>query len=225
LSDERGREDGFIHRILFAMPATRALEWTDEDVDQETHGEYAKVVQGLQALSGEAVVMHFTREGKATWREWITGHYDEMNALDFPSALRGPWAKLEGYCARLALILQLTRAMCRAGTVRDDVVDEASVAGAATLVDGYFKDHTRSVYSRLHESPHDRRVGLALQWITRHGGEVSARELLTYKVAGCSTAREVEALLADLVERGLGTVRKESPPGGGRIRKVFRVHT
>ena len=52
-------------------------------------------------------VVFFTNAGKAAFdRQWDF-HVVEVNAADFPDALRGVWSKLETYAGRLCLILTL----------------------------------------------------------------------------------------------------------------------
>ena len=50
LADERGREDGFVHRILFACPAPCDLVWTEASIPNTIQEKYATVVEQLQAL-------------------------------------------------------------------------------------------------------------------------------------------------------------------------------
>jgi putative DNA primase/helicase len=91
----------------------------------------------LVSLSGEA---------KTLWTHLVNTLSEEMEAPGFPARLKGPWAKLEGYLARLALIL----GMCR--IVADDVperVEQIDMLNASLLLD-YFKSHTRRVYAGLY---------------------------------------------------------------------------
>ena len=230
LSDERGREDGFVHRILFACPTPCDLVWTEANIAQQGQDQYATVVERLYALQGDTSdpenqrprILHLTPAGKAAFVEWATAHYAALNTPDLPPMLRGPWAKLEGYCARLALVLHLTRLVC--DEVQQEDIDDISVLSAAALVD-YFKSHARIVYAQLHASPEDKRTKAARQWIVRHGGEATVRDLYRYKVAGCTTHKDAEALLELLAGAGYGTLADEVPPTGGHRRKVFRVHT
>jgi hypothetical protein len=229
LTDERGREDGFVHRILFSCPAPCDITWTEAHIDQAMQDQYAAVVERLYALPGDTSdpetqrprILQLTPAGKATFVEWAMAHYHELNAPDLSPMLRGPWAKFEGYCARLALVLHLTRLVC--GEVQHEAIDDISVFSAAAMVD-YCKSHARIVYAQLHASPEDKRVDAARQWIGRHGGEATVRDLYTYKVAGCATTHDAEALVELLVSQGYGTLTDEVPPTGGHRRKVFRVH-
>jgi hypothetical protein len=230
LADERGREDGFVHRILFACPAPRDLVWTEANIPPTIREHYATVVEQLQALQWvtedpEGCAPHvipLTPAGKAVFVEWATTHYAELNAPDLLPQLRGPWAKLEGYCARLALVLQMTRLAC--GEAQGEAIDDTSVLRAAALID-YFKSHARLVYAQLHASPEAKRLEAARHWMSRHGGEATLRDLYRYKVAGCTTPQDAETLLEALVSHGYGSVVEEAPPSGGHHRKVFRLQT
>ncbi len=62
------------------------------------------------------------------------------------------------------------------GSPEGDIQPE-SVERAVQLVD-YLKAHTRRVYARLHQVPGDARLDAAVDWIRRHGGECTARDLL-----------------------------------------------
>jgi hypothetical protein len=81
------------------------------------------------------------------------------------------------------------------------------VQGAASLV-RYFISHATRVYARLHCTPEDKRVELALSWMKARRGTVSARELQMNGVAGVKSAAEAKALIAMLQDRGYGTVQE-----------------
>lgn len=151
-----------------------------------------------------------TPGAKRLWVEWVNSHNREQDQDGFPEYLYGPWAKLESYCARFALILCETHYVC--GEINTEEVDEMIMRKAITLVE-YFKDHTRRTYARLRCTPEDRKVLDALNWIRRHGGQATAREMLRGNVAGVKKAVEAEHLLRELVERGYGTLT-ESPSRG-----------
>lgn len=229
LADERGREDGFVHRILFACPAPCDLRWTEASIPLAVQDQYANVVEHLSALHEDMPdpegsrprILRLTQTGKVAFVEWVTSHYADLASPDLPPKLRGPWAKLEGYCARLALVLHLTRMVC--GEAQQEDIDNVSVLSAALLVD-YFKSHARLVYAHLHATPEEKRAEAARQWIVRHGGEATLRDLYRYKVAGCTTPKDAEALLDVLVSHGYGSLSDKVPPTGGHKRKVFRVH-
>lgn len=224
LSDERGREDGFLHRVLFSFPDPMPLRWTEEEQDQAVLDAYCAVFEELWKLkpvaaadgTATARVLPLSSAAKQEWREWITRHYEEQKAEDFSEQLCGPWSKLEGYAARFALIVHCLRHA--AGEIIEfDTVMEDSVASAWSLAH-YFKSHARRVYARLLTSAADKRAAAIAEWIKKHNGRASARDLLRANVAGIKKASEANTLLTDLVDRRWGNIEKK-----GRQR-IFVLH-
>jgi hypothetical protein len=174
------------------------------------------VFDGLWTLQGvpprDPRVVTFTRTGRHTFVECANALYTELADPDFPDTLRGPFAKLEGYGARLALLLQLCRVVCE--EAHGEAVDERSVLAAAALLH-YFKSHARRMYGRLHATPTEQRVARALHWFETHRArEFTMRELLRAKVGGSTTRQEMERLLGNLTDRGLGYIRHRQTSNG-----------
>jgi hypothetical protein len=220
LADERGREDGFVHRVLFAFPEQISPRWTDAVVSEATIQGYTQVVQRLLALkdhegAGPRVVT-FTPKGHAAYVELVNELYALLDSPDCPASMRGPLAKLEGYAARLALILQMSR--LAAGETEMEAVEEVSVIGAAALVH-YFRVHAKRVYAQLACTPEDKEVSVALSWILAHGGSASLRELVRNNVAGVKSATDAHSLLVKLQDRRYGVVTE-----GDKNRVVFTLH-
>src|SRR5205823_2518980 len=95
-------------------------------------------------------LVRLTEDGKREWQAFTDGHAAELNGDSFPDHLRGPWAKLRGYCGRLALIVHCLRRAC--GEVQGRDVDGESMAHAARLV-GYFKAHARRALAAMGADP------------------------------------------------------------------------
>lgn len=226
--DERNREDGFLHRVLFSYPhCLEGTPWSEAEPSEALTGAWSAVVGWLHRLAmredGDDLrpaTVHFTAQAKARWVEWFNEHRAELRGEDFPDHLRGPWAKFECYAARLALVLQYLRAavtqataeVCdfdTAGPVAEADwpglvvdVDEWSVVCAGAVVE-YFKSHTRRVYERLKSSPADDRARRVVEWIRRKkGGRCTVRDLQMARHA--KLASEARKLIRDLVDRGLG---------------------
>ena len=49
-------------------------------------------------------MLSFDDSGRSAWQQFTDDHAAERNARDFPGCLSGPWSKLRGYTARLALL-------------------------------------------------------------------------------------------------------------------------
>jgi hypothetical protein len=209
LIDPQGREDGMEARILFSCPdSIENAEWTEKTVEGELI--YAETCHKLFNLQGREMV-EFSHGAKTLWVQWINEHRKET----LPDNLRSAWAKLEGYCARLALVLFETH-KAASGTKPTDL-DEASIQGAIDLIE-YFKSHATRVYSRITLQHDTSRIGTARTWIKKRGGTVSARDIQRYRVGGVRTSEEAIELLNDLAEENLGVV-SENP----RNQVIFKM--
>jgi hypothetical protein len=220
LSDERNRQDGFVHRWLFSWPESVPPACTDVGLPEEIRKAYEELVGKLLHLPAQLVdaPLHFTPFGQTLWFCHADSHTLEMNELAFPDNLRGPWRKLLSYAARFCIILQLSRYVC--GEADSELVDETSVEGAWTLV-RYFKEHLGKVYRRLKkEPPNEKTIGL-LEWITAQGGQASIRQVLSAKVAGCRTKGDVLAIFERLQRGRVGFISSEC--GHGPASVIFRL--
>jgi hypothetical protein len=171
--------DGFIDRVLFSFPdELPATAETWAEIDPQTLAGLHRVMGALRKLEmvpvkeGEVVkgwrpfVVNLTRCGKETWLKFTQGHAKERNADDFPHCLAGPWSKLRGYCARLALIIHYLRWACGeidGGNQAD--VDGESVRRAALLV-AYFKSHARKVYALIDADDRVSEARRVVRWLT-----------------------------------------------------------
>lgn len=230
LTDEEGREDGFIHRVLFVYPDPVPGGWTEDTISPQTREAYLRLFESLWKLAPavndagqpEPLAVTFTPGGKDAWVRWDNEHHQEMNAPGFPEQLKGPWAKLEAYCARFALVIQVVRHAT--GEADSEQVDALSVASAAALVE-YLKAHTRRVYRRLRATKEDKLAAAIVEWAQgKRLTRVTARQLYTDEVAGIRTPSEAEAALRLLEDRGYGFVEKVKPERG-RPSVVFTFFT
>jgi len=132
----------------------------------------------------------------------------------FPPNLEGTWAKLEGYAARLALVIHEIRfALGEAG----EDVDAVSMTGAIKLID-YFKSHARKVYAKLKFSAEDKKVLGAVDWIEKQGGKVTVRDICRSGVCNIKKTSEAKALFRELQDRGHGKI-----VSGEREGEVFEI--
>ena len=223
LTDERGREDGFIHRLLFAYPeAIPPGAWSDAAISEEAEHAWHRVIEHLGALEPDVdehgtvhpKVVFFTEAAKRLRAEFYTLHSAERAHPQFAVHLRGAWAKLRSYFPRLALTLHELRAAC--GEAHGEAVDEVSTLGAGALVD-YFKSHAERVYRQLRVRPDDKRAAALERWIRSHGGQCSARDVAKHEVAGIKKASDAGAALRDLQDRGKGRLTSGRRGGVGFV--------
>lgn len=188
LSSIRGSssgEDGWVPRILFSYPEPIPSEdWTEATIPDHLLEEWSGAVNRLwrrpmvQDEKGR-LRPYFVRmedEAKPLWTGWVNAHRAETRSLDFPKSYASAWSKMEGYAARLALILsQLRQAYGTAAEGPPRNVSPADIAGACKLAN-YFKAHfRRSMVDlvRRWDVPDD--CDAILKWI-RHSGRSSFSE-------------------------------------------------
>ncbi len=216
LADGRGREDGFLHRILFTFPdAIRPGTWSEAEVTNAMVSRWALAVRELSQLqpsaNGGPVVLEFTPAGKRAWVLLFNEHRDSRSAPELPPQMTGPLAKMENYAARLTLLVHLLREV--SGDPSDEGVDDESVAAGWALAD-YFAAHAERVYPRVHADRSDRKVEQVVSWVRRRGGECTARELLTHEVAGVKKAADSTRLMQEVVERGWARLEDRKASNG-----------
>ena len=103
----RERDDGLLDRWLFAFPDRLPTPNASERsrVANETLDDLAEVVRRLWMLEMEEAggphlrpkVVYLSNAGRDEVFRRYDEHVDQVNAADFPEALRGPWSKLEEY--------------------------------------------------------------------------------------------------------------------------------
>src|SRR5262249_53515537 len=141
LADYQGRNDGFLHRILFVFPrASTGTDWTDVSVTQESRASWLNTLVGLRSLAMRELedgdlgyqVVQFAPAAKEAWIGWWNAHAAEMRSPDLPIQMVGPWGKLKAYAARLALILHYLW-LVQTGQDEGDL-EEAGVDRAVRLI-------------------------------------------------------------------------------------------
>ncbi len=229
-------ESGMAARLLFAMPPRRVKRWTEADVDADTEAAVAAVFGRLFALEMETDpegfgdepeyrprVVPLSPKGKAAWIRFYNEHAREQ--ADLSGDLSAAWSKLEGYAARLALVVHLIR--CAAGdpAVPESTtpVDEASIAAGVTLA-RWFGDEARRVYAILSESEGAREQRELAEWIGRKGGTLTPSELAHGLRRFRNRPEAAEGALAELVAAGVGEWVPDDHDGqGGRPTRRFRL--
>ena len=172
----QGREDGLLDRFVVAYPAPTPSRWSDDEISEGALGTYRSLYDDLRDKhmpedeygDPEPVRIHFAPDAKAVLKDAINAHREEMEQVGFPSRLKGPWAKMEAYLARLCLILALSRAVYEEAAER---VETRDVLKATVLLD-YFKNHARRAYVGLYgENTDDRLAEDVARFLKGRGGE------------------------------------------------------
>ncbi|MBE3123428.1 MAG: DUF3987 domain-containing protein [Planctomycetes bacterium] len=138
--------------------------------------------------------------------------------------LAAAFSKLEGYAARLALVVSLARWAENPGTlgIGPTAVDMESLRAGIEIVE-WAKNETRRIYVMLSEDDEDRERREVLEVVERRGGSITVRQLQQSRLHDLK-AEEAEEILAAMVADGLGRW-VDVPPGpkGGRPTRYFRA--
>jgi len=226
-------ESGMAARVLYAMPPRKPKRWTEADVNADTEEAVASVFDRLFGMTmevedegdksgGRPRLVTLAEDGKAAWVLFYNEHATEQAELSGDEA--AAWSKLEGYAARIALVIHLTRWAADDATLRDPArADEASIAAGVTLA-RWFGNEARRVYAILGESDEGRESRRLVEWIERKGGSVTVRDLTHGVRAYRGDPDKAERDLTALVEAGIGRWEANAlGPKGGRPAQRFRL--
>ncbi len=191
LRDDRGRDNGFLDRIVFSFPDEFPdRQWTDQEVSPEAERDWSEAIDRLYAVSMRVVDDHprpwlakFTPEARARFVSWFNRNGREMGE---PESRAGAMSKAEGRLARLALILSRLRLACDPCQVLQDAdgvppVSLADVEGAVRLTE-YFANHLEGAAHRMTRGTGSADALLLAEWAKRNKlplfREAEARETL-----------------------------------------------
>ena len=202
--------NGLAARLLVAMPPRTAKTWSDAAVHPDLKKDIERLFGRLLAIQfrqGEddqpaPIDIPLSADGKGAWVAFYDAHAREQT--DLVGELAAAWSKLEGYAARLALIVHLVRVAADDPTVNPDEIDAESIQSGAALV-GWFGHEAKRVYQTFGESDEDRERRQVVELIRRKGGEISARDLQRSTRRFRGSAEEAKKALTGLAELGLGS--------------------
>lgn len=169
----------------------------------------------------QPVLLPLTPASKAAWIEFYNAHAQEQ--VELTGDLAAAWSKLEGYAARLALVVHCVRWAVEDRSLGDaDAIDEESVRSGVVL-SNWFGHEARRVYAMIGESDEQREHRRLVELIDRKGGTITPRELMRSSSA-VNTAEAAEAALEALVRARHGEWETAAPgPKGGRPTRRFRL--
>lgn len=212
------------------MPRRRAKRWTEAEISPLSEASLLAIFERLYELDfvrdadGDAhpITLPLSPAGKAAWIKFYNEHGQEQ--ADLTGDLSAAWSKLEGYAARLALVMHCVRWAAEDPALpAADEVDDVSVEAGITL-SRWFGHEARRVYGILSENDETRARRQLIEWIERRGGSVTLREL-THGVRQYRCKNEAaRAALDDLVKTGIGRWTQPAPgSAGGRPSPCFEL--
>ncbi len=213
--------DGLAARLLMGWPPSTVKRWREADVSEDTADCIDLVVQKLYWLEPELDAagepypkpIGFSIEGKRAWVEWYNAFAEGQQGL--AAELASAAAKIEGYAARLSLIVHCVR------QVDDELpcdapIDGASVAAGVAIAEWCWAEAQR-IYAMLAESPAEAMRRELMEFVRAHGAEgITPNELKasSRRYRGAGAAREaLDRLVADGFARW---ERRPAGPRGGR---------
>lgn|GEM_PF-6363501 len=108
-------EAGLAARLLMAMPPVKRRQWNEATVQKSVLNRYDTTITRLMALpmggnvwEPEPIGLPMTPKAKALFIEFYNAHNAQQQAGE-GGDLAAAWSKLEGYAARLALIIHCVR--------------------------------------------------------------------------------------------------------------------
>jgi hypothetical protein len=153
--------------------------------------------------------------------DFYDGHAAEQEQLE--GDLAAAWGKLEGYCARLALVIQIVKGAISGCASLPNAVGSNSVKAAVTLV-RWFGYEAKRVYAALGEDDVNRERRRLIEWIQARGGSVTVREIQQLGTSRYRGSAEVaDAALEELAKDGAGNW-VEVPAGGKGGRPTRQFH-
>lgn len=227
------REDGLLDRFLYAYPEPVRTVWSDDGISTEAERGVLNLYESLRSLEmdkdeyGDPIPtrVHFSPEAKDLFVEVFNGHRAEMEAPGFPDQLKGPWAKLESYFARIILLLAVMRCAENGVPGVPETVEPGDVRNASVLL-SYFKSNARRVFTD--PSNVNRLDGLAKDVATaldKNGGTLEGEPTEVWMQIDSPHAPDrSDELTKDLLEiaKGNPSIGVHSSKSNGRRRlKVF----
>ena len=162
LAKENRSQNGFIHRLLFAILDKLQKEyWSETELDPVVSENWQIILSKLLCLSitldetsnPNPEILRFTPEAKQILFEWQKATTNQSNNAK-NEEISGIYSKLEIYAVRLSLILELLFYACNKSDKK--AISDISIKGALKLVE-YFKNSALKVNSIIsNASPLDK---------------------------------------------------------------------
>jgi hypothetical protein len=211
------------------MPPRRAKQWTEADVCQELQEQIEAVFERLLSMNmqddgfggTEPVSIPLTMDGQNAWIAFYDEHATQQAQIA-GGDLAAAWSKLEGYAARLLLIIHCVRVACGDESLKtDDYIDESSIEAAVTIA-RWFGEEIKRIYGMLSEDDDQRDNRRLLEQIQARDGRITVRDLMRTTRRFQGSAEVARSALQQLADIGWGSFENvQAGAGGGRPSEVF----
>ena len=148
----RGKvQSGFVDRWLFAFPEkVKYPKFNDVDIDEKIAKNWHKIIKRILDLPFDETpkVVPLSATAKAIFKEWYDKLADQKNCGG--SSFAGIATKMDRYCGRLALGLEVMKYGCKESRLED--ISEDSMRGAIALC-YYFMACAMKAHKHFYTSP------------------------------------------------------------------------
>ncbi len=212
-------DSGLLARFLVQMPPRKSSVWSEDDVSEEARQRYTRLIHAISERSRHAVeepiTIQLSDDAKALFVDFVNRHGQEQTQLH--DASDAAWSKLEGYAARIALILHACT-LYDGDRPSGEICSESLQAGtmqAAIRIVNWFKREALRAYRFLGGkaagiTPEE--ISLK-EYILSREGNVSVRDLQNgprrYRTPGSA-----EKALENLRSKGILEIYAYAPPTG-----------
>ncbi|MEQ8849249.1 DUF3987 domain-containing protein [Botrimarina sp.] len=213
---------GFAARLLMAAPPLKVKQWSEREVSDASQRRYAERFADLLDLEfatdaeGETYPHRIPLSPGARKRFITFVNEHGLEALDLGNAERAAHAKLEGYAARLALVMQL---------IEDPDADEISEDMITRGIElaRWFKNEAARFYRRGGPDARPAVDERLVAWIEAKGGVVTPRDVQR-NLTRFTTAEAVDKALDKIAAAKRGEwLPFETNPNGGPPTRQFAL--
>jgi DNA polymerase I-like protein with 3'-5' exonuclease and polymerase domains len=222
--DLESLQAGLGARFLLAMPPPRRRVWNENELPEDLVTRYQNLLKALldlplkDELKRKPHVLGLAAPAKRAWVEF----FNEWGVVqaDAEGEQASAFAKIEAYASRLALIHHVV-AHAAAGAADQGSITETSMLAGITLAKWFAAEAVR-IYAMLAETHEERETRTLVEWIARHGGRTTVKEVQRSNNRRWTSSEQAEAALNDLVEIGLGRWEDGPRPAhGGKAMRWF----
>lgn len=205
LLGQEGVESGLAQRFCWVYPPRRPKTYSDHVVPDDVQEGFEKVIRGLLELPPimddsryRPLVVPFTDDALDLWKDFVNEWGQQQYQLNGP--LASCWSKLEGYAARIALMIEMVQHV--SGKSDGLQITRESLSRAITLVIWFGEEQYR-IYSELFTPESTAEIDELVALIASNGGRITPSGLMDRK-SRFKTADSAEKALNNLVRQKLG---------------------
>ena len=144
-------DSGFIYRWLFAYPDKRTFSrFQDDEIDDHTMNQWETIIDTIRHIryNGKTTVIRLSPEAYDLYKQWYNTGRETMEHAS--TSFIGITTKMERYCARFALILEVLRYTCGQSDLTS--ISAQSMKDAFKLT-YYFIAGAQKALKKLHSDP------------------------------------------------------------------------